>query len=164
MKSTAKFAGRKMEWPEAGPALMSAWNFETRPGGWVIATRSVNGKAVERKRFSYMRSKQQFFAKFTSGNSVDFFGERIAAVRAGAGSDASSDYTAQFPGKVRKILVAEGAQVAAGTPLLMVEAMKMEFAIKAGTSGTVRKILVEEGVTLTPGQKLLDFEELQAPK
>jgi acetyl-CoA carboxylase biotin carboxyl carrier protein len=41
----------------------------------------------------------------------------------------------------------------------MVEAMKMEFAVKAGTSGKVTRIHVEEGAILAPGQKLLDFEE-----
>jgi biotin carboxyl carrier protein len=41
----------------------------------------------------------------------------------------------------------------------MVEAMKMEFAIKAEVAGTVKKILVTEGQQLTPGQKLVDFEE-----
>ena len=164
MKSTAKFAGKKMEWLEATPEVANAWKFEKRPGGWIIATKIVSGKVTERKRFSYSRNKQQFFAKFTAGNSIDFFGERIAVVRTGAGSDASSDYTAQFPGKVRKILVTEGATVEAGTPLLMVEAMKMEFAIKSGTAGTVKKILVEEGVSLTPGQKLLDFEERKTEK
>ena len=49
--------------------------------------------------------------------------------------------------------------VAAGTALIMVEAMKMEFAIKAGTPGKVTRIHVEEGAILAPGQKLLDFEE-----
>ena len=41
----------------------------------------------------------------------------------------------------------------------MVEAMKMEFAIKAGSAGKVTRIHVAEGAILTPGQKLLDFED-----
>jgi biotin carboxyl carrier protein len=59
---------------------------------------------------------------------------------------------------VRKIVVTAGQKVEAGQTLLMVEAMKMEFAIKSSTPGTVVSILVEEGMILTPGQKLLDFE------
>ena len=48
----------------------------------------------------------------------------------------------------------------------MVEAMKMEFAIKATSDGQIKKVLVEEGATLTPGQKLVDFAEtkVEAPK
>ena len=164
MKSTAKYAGKKQEWIEASSGLRQEWQFEKRAGGWIIATRIAAGKVLERKRFYYSKVKQQFFAKFTAGNSVDFFGERIVAVRGASGAAAASDYTAQFPGKVRKIMVTAGTQVAALAPLIMVEAMKMEFAIKAGTAGTVTKILVEEGMILTPGQKLLDFEEAEAKK
>ena len=49
-----------------------------------------------------------------------------------------------------------------GNPLLMVEAMKMEFAIKATSDGVVKKICVEENMILTPGQKLLDFTPLKS--
>ncbi len=164
MKSTAKFAGKKMEWPEAATDLKQAWSFEKRAGGWIVATRTEGGKAVERKRFYYSKNKQQFFAKFTQGQSLDFFGERLTATRGSGAQDSASDYTAQFPGKVRKILVEAGSVVAIHTPLIMVEAMKMEFAIKAGSAGTVTQILVEEGMTLTPGQKLLDFEEAKGEK
>ena len=45
-------------------------------------------------------------------------------------------------GKIRKILVKDGDQVEMGTPLVLVEAMKMEFSIKAPSKGTVKKILV----------------------
>ncbi len=159
MKSIAKFAGRKQEWPECDASLAKEWSFDKRPGGWVIAERTVNGKLVERTRFFYSKVKQQFFAKLTSGTSSDVFGERIPESRGSSGHDAASDYTAQFPGKVRKVLAKAGDEVQAQTPLLMVEAMKMEFAIKAATAGTVKKILVEEGAILTPGQLLLDFEE-----
>jgi biotin carboxyl carrier protein len=57
------------------------------------------------------------------------------------------------------VSIKEGDQVKEGTPLLMIEAMKMEFAIKAGASGVVKKIHVTEGMQLAPGQNLLDFEE-----
>ena len=55
----------------------------------------------------------------------------MAEQRGGAGGEEHADLVAQFPGKVRKVLVAEGAQVAEGEPLVLVEAMKMEFAVKA---------------------------------
>jgi biotin carboxyl carrier protein len=130
--------------------------FEERPGGWVIAT-DVHGK---RHRFllQEIRGKLSFSVLRQSG-----FGEiqKVAGhLKAGGASAAqvAADLTAQFPGKVRKILVQAGAIVAEGEPLLLVEAMKMEFAIKAPVAGRVVKLLVTEGQQLSPGNRFLDFE------
>ena len=57
-------------------------------------------------------------------------------------------------------MVKDGQAVEADAPLLMIEAMKMEFAIKSSEPGVVAKVLVEEGQQLSPGQKLLLFEVL----
>jgi biotin carboxyl carrier protein len=156
MKMQLKVSGKKLALPDPVP---SDWKFERRPGGWILATRCTLEGTIERRRFHYSREKKKFSAKFTTGVSSDFYGERVEVTRKGAGSDSASDYTAQFPGKVRKILVRESEVVAEGVALLMVEAMKMEFAIKAGSPGKVVRIHVEEGMILGPGQKLLDFEE-----
>ncbi len=52
---------------------------------------------------------------------------------------------APMPGKVVKLLVAEGQAVEAGEVLVILEAMKMEHSVKAPESGVVEKILVSEG-------------------
>jgi biotin carboxyl carrier protein len=156
MKTLLRISGQKIESPES---FDSSWSFEVRPGGWILASRTGSDGLIERKRFFYSRDRKRFFAKFTDGVSHDFYGERVEQSRGSSASDSASDYTAQFPGKVRKILVRETEIVSAGTALIMVEAMKMEFAIKAGGPGTVTRIHVEEGAILAPGQKLLDFEE-----
>ncbi len=75
----------------------------------------------------------------------------------GAAGGSDSDLIAQFPGKVRKLLVAEGATVPAGEPLILLEAMKMEFTIKAPYSGTVKKVLVQEGQQLAPGDRFFEI-------
>ncbi len=162
MKYQAKVAGKKQEWKEFEPEGLKDWSFEKRAGGWVIATRvAASDEASKvlypvgaRVRFHYQKIKNQFWAKV---NGSDFFGEKVPITRAGA-KDAESDFTAQFPGKVRKIMVKPDQAVEAGTPLLMIEAMKMEFAIKATSAGTVKAVLVTEGQVLTPGEKLLEFE------
>jgi biotin carboxyl carrier protein len=161
MKQLAKISGKKHELKPLSSSELKEWTFERRPGGWVIATRRKDGVEIERKRFFYQRAKQSFFAKFTQGQSLDFYGEKIELTRSGGKADSASDYTAQFPGKVRKVLVKDSDAVKAGTALLMVEAMKMEFAIKAGADGTVKRVLVQEGMILAPGQQLVDFEESQ---
>ena len=53
--------------------------------------------------------------------------------------------TAPMPGKVVKVLVAEGETVTAGSPLVVLEAMKMEHTVRAADAGTVRAIHVSVG-------------------
>jgi biotin carboxyl carrier protein len=156
MKTIARISGKKHEVKLEERDLN--WTFERRPGGWILATRILDTGEMERVRFYYSRHRKNFFAKLAN-HGLDFFGERLEFSREGPGASSASDYTAQFPGKVRKVMVGSGDEVKSGSTLLMVEAMKMEFAIKAGSDGVVVKIRVEEGATLVPGQVLLDFEE-----
>jgi len=53
--------------------------------------------------------------------------------------------TAPMPGKVVKVLVTLGQEVAANAPLVVLEAMKMEHTVRAGAAGTVRAIHVAVG-------------------
>jgi biotin carboxyl carrier protein len=50
-----------------------------------------------------------------------------------------------MPGKVVKILAAAGQEVAAGAPLVVLEAMKMEHTVRAPDAGTVRALHVSVG-------------------
>ena len=50
-----------------------------------------------------------------------------------------------MPGKVVKVLVTAGQEVAAGAALVVLEAMKMEHTVRAAEAGTVRAIHVAAG-------------------
>jgi biotin carboxyl carrier protein len=63
-----------------------------------------------------------------------------------------------MPGIVLKVFVAEGDQVEVGTPLLILEAMKMENEIRAEGEGTVAKIHVEEGMAVNSNVSLLTIQ------
>lgn len=65
---------------------------------------------------------------------------------------------APMPGLVLKILVEEGQTIAQGTPLLILEAMKMENIYKATTDATIAKILVEEGQAVEKSTVLIELE------
>jgi acetyl-CoA carboxylase biotin carboxylase subunit len=52
---------------------------------------------------------------------------------------------APMPGKVVKVMVVAGEEVAAGTPLIVLEAMKMEHTVRAADAGTVRVVHVAVG-------------------
>jgi acetyl/propionyl-CoA carboxylase alpha subunit len=58
---------------------------------------------------------------------------------------AAGGLVAPMPGKVLKVLVAEGQEVAAGAPLVVLEAMKMEHTVRAGEAGIVRAVHVAVG-------------------
>jgi glutaconyl-CoA/methylmalonyl-CoA decarboxylase subunit gamma len=72
----------------------------------------------------------------------------------GAG-DGPQEVLAPMPGKIVKVLVAEGQQVGAGDGLLVIEAMKMQNEIRASRSGRVDKIYVSEGAGVETGFKLV---------
>ncbi len=60
-----------------------------------------------------------------------------------------------FAGAVVEVRAASGQHVTVGTPLVVLEAMKMEHVIAAEVSGVVDRILVEPGATAGPGDRLL---------
>ncbi|MEM6316713.1 MAG: carboxyl transferase domain-containing protein [Bacteroidota bacterium] len=59
-----------------------------------------------------------------------------------------------MPGTVADITVQKGQTVEAGTPLLILEAMKMESVVSASNQGVIDRILVEKGVVLQENQLL----------
>lgn len=139
------------------PAREAGWKFSKRPGGWCLAERANPDGTVERRRFFMHEARGRLSASL--GGRL-YAGEVVSARagQSGGGTGSDADLVAQFPGKVRKVLVAEGAGVAAGEPLVLVEAMKMEFAVKAPFGGTVRRILVKEGQQLAPGDRFVDLD------
>ncbi|MGE0616864.1 MAG: acetyl-CoA carboxylase biotin carboxyl carrier protein subunit [Bacteriovoracia bacterium] len=137
-------------------ASEGAWKFERRPGPWIIATRTGVGGAVVRVRLLATEVNGKFWAQVGGVAHAGEIVEASAGGRDAGGSDA--DLVAQFPGKVRKLLVKAGDAVEKGTPLLLVEAMKMEFAIKAPSAGKVTKVLVAEGQQLSPGDRFLEIQ------
>ncbi|MDD4976175.1 MAG: hypothetical protein PHY93_17595 [Bacteriovorax sp.] len=63
-----------------------------------------------------------------------------------------------MPGKILKILVKIGDEVIAGTPILVMEAMKMEHTIKASKAGTIEKIHFKEGDQVAGGVELVNVK------
>lgn len=84
---------------------------------------------------------------------------RTAGGRAGgqaAGGERS--LRAPMPGQVRKVLVQAGDEVAAGTVLLLLEAMKMEVRILASQDAKVAQVAVTEGQSVDKEQLLVELE------
>ncbi|NDD91864.1 hypothetical protein EBZ37_07240 [bacterium] len=163
MKFQWRVSGKKFIHDSKG-ARPSEWKVSARPGGWVLAERISADGTVERIRGVTLESQGKRLAQWRSseGFSGPYFGEwsKVEVDRKGGSTGLSAaDFTAQFPGKVRRVLVAEGAVVTENQKLLLIEAMKMEFSIQAPCAGIVRRIRVTEGQQLSPGDLMLDFEE-----
>ncbi|WP_313214439.1 acetyl/propionyl/methylcrotonyl-CoA carboxylase subunit alpha [Stenotrophomonas acidaminiphila] len=77
---------------------------------------------------------------------------------ADGGSDHGGSLLAPMPGRVIALLVEPGSRVARGTPLLVMEAMKMEHTLQAPADGVVNGYRVRGGDQVGDGAVLVDFE------
>ena len=77
---------------------------------------------------------------------------------AGAGLEGPKKLVSPMPGKVVRVLVAQGAEVEAGQGVIVVEAMKMQNEIKSPKKGTVSRIIAVEGTTVNAGEALAIVE------
>jgi biotin-dependent carboxylase-like uncharacterized protein len=65
---------------------------------------------------------------------------------------------APMPGLVVSVGVAPGDVVAAGQPLLVIEAMKMQSPVRAPRGGCVARVFVQAGMQVEGGAALVEFE------
>jgi acetyl/propionyl-CoA carboxylase alpha subunit len=82
----------------------------------------------------------------------------LASAQGQKGGTGAGTVVSPMPGRVLKVLVAEGEQVAVGEALVVVEAMKMENELAAARGGTVRKIHVTPGQNVESGALLVEIE------
>ena len=65
--------------------------------------------------------------------------------------------TAPMPGRIVRVLAEDGAKVERGTPLMILEAMKMEHTIAAPAAGYVEHVNFALGDWVSEGEVLVDF-------
>ncbi|NWL33910.1 acetyl/propionyl/methylcrotonyl-CoA carboxylase subunit alpha [Paenarthrobacter nitroguajacolicus] len=96
-----------------------------------------------------------------SGQGIPAFTTPTDAPGSGSGtgdSPAESALVSSMAGTVVKWLVEPGTDVAAGDPLVVLEAMKMETQVSAHRSGTLSEVLSEPGGVVTAGAVLAHIE------
>src|SRR5215468_4347652 len=65
-----------------------------------------------------------------------------------------AEVVSPLTGTVARVERVAGSAVSAATTVLVVESMKMEYAIEAGVDGTVAEVRVAEGDSVRPGDLL----------
>jgi biotin carboxyl carrier protein len=75
--------------------------------------------------------------------------------RGGGPRDDGGILTVSMPGKVVKVLKAEGDTVAVGDGVLIIEAMKMENEVRVSRDGVISQVCVSVGDSVEAGQPLV---------
>ncbi len=97
------------------------------------------------------------FHVFCQGSALTFEWQNLLAHAADA-EHGEGRLTAPMPGKVIAVLVEPGTIVEKGTPLIVMEAMKMEHTIGAPAAGKVAQVLFGVGDQVSDGAQLLVME------
>ena len=84
--------------------------------------------------------------------------KRSAGKKSGAAASGDS-VTSPMQGTIVKVAVEEGAQVAEGDVIVVLEAMKMEQPLKAHKAGTVSGLQAEVGATVTNGAVICEIKD-----
>ena len=105
-----------------------------------------------------LEGDQVIIAGITHEVAVEGLEEEKAGPRAAAKAAGEGAVVAIMPGKIIRVLVAEGDEVAEGEVVCILEAMKMENELKAPQSGTVRSLHVLAGQDVESGAVLAEIE------
>jgi biotin carboxyl carrier protein len=129
----------------------------------------VNIEADGVRRTVIPRYSQDFeppVAKIGNVVHVDVFGRSVAfgiapppdvdraAREAGSHAGGPAEVVAPMPGSVLSVHVVTGQPVAAGDPVVTLEAMKMEHAVVAPIAGRLAELRIAAGDQVTRGQVL----------
>jgi len=169
MKRIIQVAGRRgiLDWDHRNGATAFTLAWPNEPSNTGVA----NVAEVEPGVYSVLLGSRSFEVKITPSGTewaVDVDGRHfvIGAVdprtqrrlNSSAASHGPSKLPAPMPGKVVRVLVEPGVEVAAGQGLVVVEAMKMQNELKAPRAGRVIAVNTTAGATVASGDVLVVLE------
>ena len=105
----------------------------------------------------FLRESDRLFV-LHRGVTTDVRDLTLAAPASAAATGGDGKVRAAMNGRVVAVLVRPGDKVAAGQPVMTLEAMKMEHVHTAGVAGTVSAIDVAEGEQVTTGKIVVEIE------
>ena len=84
--------------------------------------------------------------------------KRLRGARSAGDVSGRREVLAPMPGKIVRVLVEVGAQVAAGDGLIIIEAMKMQNEMKSPKTGTIVELRAQAGANANAGEVLVVVE------
>jgi len=118
----------------------------------------VNGKAYEIKREQTATDLHLWVGSTRFAVEVHDPRSLRSLQKPGGDEKGPRKIVAPMPGRVVRLLVAEGSEVEAGQGIVVVEAMKMQNEIKSPKKGVVKKISAAAGAAVNPGDVLAVVE------
>ncbi len=82
---------------------------------------------------------------------------RIVSLLRGQEFENENNVYAKMPGKIVKVLAAEGQAVEKGQSVIVMEAMKMENEVRTARAAKVTKVCVKEGQAVETGELLMEL-------
>ena len=159
-------------------AELQQWRSDFQAGRAQVRIEPGRFRLADYRRF--LADNGESIAAFKSGQQAAFDAERERWQAAGqaeyiseadiaaAASDSELDLpegarlvATHVPGNVWQVLVEPGQQVKAGDALIIVESMKMEFAVVAPADGEVLQVLCKEASPVAAGQDVLVLKSAQ---
>ena len=105
------------------------------------------------------RGAGQWLLQFPAGSVTAIVDGRLSGTRGvAAGASGAQRVSAPMPGRVVRVLVQPGDDVAARQGLVVIEAMKMENELTAVRGGRVREVTVVPGAAVEAGRLLVVIE------
>lgn len=134
---------------------------ELEPGKWHVL---FNNKSYNAELIEMDKTTRQITIRINGSeyqmqvrDRFDDLLEKLGMDRAAA--SAERDVKAPMPGLVLEVLVEEGQTVEKDTPLLILEAMKMENVIKSPSDARVGKIRISTGKAVEKNEVLIEFAD-----
>jgi biotin carboxyl carrier protein len=149
-----------------------ALRLERQGANWVVNGREVSVLEAEPGIYSVLLDGRSFEARIdrTAGGAwaVTIGGRRYALEvrdprrlrrrRGGLAGEGRQKVSSPMPGRVVRVLIAEGEQVEAGQGLVVVEAMKMQNELKAPKAGRIVTLSAHVGATVAADEVLAVIE------
>jgi biotin carboxyl carrier protein len=146
-------------------------DLERRGERWTAASREASILEAEPGVYSVLLDGRSFEARIErteQGWAVTIGGRRfevqvvdprrLSRRTRGLGQEGRQRLTAPMPGRIVRLLVAQGDAVEAGQGIAVIEAMKMQNELKAPKAGRVAALPAREGATVAAGEVLAEVE------
>jgi acetyl/propionyl-CoA carboxylase alpha subunit len=123
-----------------------------------------------REIFTYGGKKLSYVSEWIQGTlwvhvdgktfAIEGVGQSRKSRKTSEGSD-QNKVSAPMPGKVTKVLIQEGQKVEKGQAVVVMEAMKMEYTLKAEIAGPIAKVAAKVGSQVSLGDLLVEIMQEQ---